>query len=175
MTRRSIRDHALGALILGFFASAWFGWGQAEPPSGWPVFLTLGSIASILVAIPGAIIGWQHRRGPSTLDAGDGQARYGIIFGAEIVIILVGNILLGLAGGSAWIPVWTCFVVGIHLFPLTPLFRERLYGIAGALLVIVAAAALVTGERTAIAPSAITGAGAHLSASLCHDRHRSWL
>jgi hypothetical protein len=31
---QSRRDAGITALVLGFFASAWFGWGQAEAPAG---------------------------------------------------------------------------------------------------------------------------------------------
>lgn len=167
MKQRNIRDHALGALILGFFACAWFGWGQAEPPRDWTIALAIGSTLSILIAIPGGILGWKHWRGSSTLDdTSGGYIRYNLIFGAEIVIILVGNLVLGLVGRSEWIPIWTCFIVGVHLFPLAPLFRERLYSIAGVLLVGIAALALVVGVRTSMAPSAITGAGAGIVLAL---------
>ncbi|HWV25293.1 MAG TPA: hypothetical protein VNZ58_13985 [Thermomicrobiales bacterium] len=159
MKQRGIRDHALGALILGFFTSAWFGWGQAEPPAGWSPWLTIGSIASILVAIPGGILSWKYRKGHTSLDAVR-QTRYSVIVVIEIVLIAVGNAVLGVSDRSEWIPVWTCFIVGVHLVPFVPVFREPLYGIVGVLLVGVSAAALVVGVRSSIDPSAITGAGA---------------
>jgi len=30
-----LRDAAMTALILGFFASSWFGWAQERPPAAW--------------------------------------------------------------------------------------------------------------------------------------------
>jgi hypothetical protein len=66
MAAHYIRDRAMSALILGFFAAAWFGWAQADPPNSWLSGLTVGTILSLIVAIAGAsrppAIGRAHPR-----------------------------------------------------------------------------------------------------------------
>jgi uncharacterized BrkB/YihY/UPF0761 family membrane protein len=44
VTAEFLRDAAATAAIFGFFASAWFGWAQDEPPPGWRKALVAGSI-----------------------------------------------------------------------------------------------------------------------------------
>jgi hypothetical protein len=38
------RDSAMTALILGFFASCWFGWAQERPPASWRGPLIAGAV-----------------------------------------------------------------------------------------------------------------------------------
>jgi hypothetical protein len=61
-----------------------------------------------------------------------------------------------------WVPVWICFGVGVHFFPLASALQDPTLRPLGALLIAVAAAALVTGLASAVAPSTITGVGAGL-------------
>jgi hypothetical protein len=55
MGQQSLRDSAMTALILEFFASSWFGWAQEHPPEGWRWPLAAGSVASLAVAAIGGI------------------------------------------------------------------------------------------------------------------------
>lgn len=55
---------------------------------------------------------------------------------------------------------WICLVVGVHFWPLSPVLRDRSFVGLGALLVTIAAAAVLASQRTNLAPSAVTGAGA---------------
>lgn len=80
------RDHAMTALILGFFASCWFGWAQERPPVGWQVPLISGAVLSLAVAAVGAASAWQHRSGDSALGVPGAMRRYGIIVGVEFVV-----------------------------------------------------------------------------------------
>ena len=70
--------------------------------------------------------------------------------------------MLGATGLSQWIPVWVCFGVGVHFFPLASTLQNPTLRPLGVLLIAVAAAALVTGLASAVAPSTVTGAGAGL-------------
>jgi len=58
--------------------------------------------------------------------------------------------------------VWICFGVGAHFFPLATTRQNPALRPLRALLIAVAAAALVTGLASAVAPSTVTGAGAGL-------------
>src|SRR5262249_41076119 len=59
-------------------------------------------------------------------------------------------------------PVWICFGVGAHFFPLATTLQNPTLRPLGALLIAVAAAALVTGLVSAVAPSTVTGVAAGL-------------
>jgi len=70
--------------------------------------------------------------------------------------------VLGVTGLYQWVPVWICFGVGAHFFPLATTLQNPTLRPLGALLIAVAAAALVTGLVSAVAPSTVTGVGAGL-------------
>jgi hypothetical protein len=74
---RSRRDLGVTALIEGFFASAWFGWGQAEP-SRLGAVLGVGSVPALLVAVAGAVA--------ASLVTGLGAGCLLLIFGAIVLV-----------------------------------------------------------------------------------------
>jgi hypothetical protein len=90
------------------------------------------------------------------------RRRYGIIVGLEFGLLGAGAAVLGATGLYQWIPVWVCFGVGAHFFPLAPTLQNPTLRPLGGLLIAVAAAALVAGLASAVAPSTVTGAGAGL-------------
>jgi hypothetical protein len=162
MEVRSRMDSGMTALVLGFFAMMWFGWGQADASSGLTGILTIGSGASFVIAVVGAFRVFHSRRTDGALRQPAAQRRYGLIVGIETVLIAVGAVVVGATAGADFIPVWICAVVGLHFFPLAALFGPALRGL-GVAVTGVAVAALVLGALTDIAPSSVTGAGAGLA------------
>lgn len=151
------RDVAMTALILGFFSSAWFGWAQEAPPSGWSTWLGIGSFTGLAVASIGGILAWRHWSDGSVLSEPGAMRRYGIIVGIECAACLVGALALGLTGQSRFIAVWIAFVVGVHFVPMAPVLANDFLIPLGAVLLLAAAAGLVAGLRGSFMPSAITG------------------
>jgi hypothetical protein len=92
------------------------------------------------------------------------RRRFRIIVGVEFSLAGIGAAALAAAGQATWTPAWVCLVVGVHFFPLSHALGNRSLARAGALLTGVAAAALVVGTTTRVAPSTVTGAGAGLCA-----------
>jgi hypothetical protein len=157
---RPRRDLGLTALIEGFFAFVWFGWGQANAGPGLRVGLAVAGVVAALVAVAGGI---QAFRGPpSTGVLHDRQARrrYGVTVGVEFGLAGVGAAVLAAAGQSDFIPVWVCAVVGVHFFALARLLEDPLLVPLGASVTAVALVALVAGLATGVAPSTVTGVGA---------------
>ena len=111
---RSRRDSGLTALILGFFAMAWFGWGQAKASGALTAALTAGSAASLVVAILGAIRAFRSPRTEGTLHDPAARHRYGILVGTEFALSGLGAGVLGATGHGTCVPVWVCAVVGLH-------------------------------------------------------------
>ncbi len=129
MTAQFLRDTAATALILGFFASSWFGWAQDQPPITWRKALAAGSIVSLLIAVAGGIYTWQHWQDGTVFDADTGRV-FGIIVGVEFALAAVGGGLLTMRGRTDIIPAWVALVVGVHLFPVArlvgfPLIKSR--------------------------------------------------
>lgn len=90
------------------------------------------------------------------------RRRYSVIVGLEFGLLGAGAAVLGVTGHYQWIPVWICFGVGVHFFPLASTLQNATLRPLGVLLVAVAAASLVVGLASAVAPSTVTGLGAGL-------------
>jgi hypothetical protein len=82
--------------------------------------------------------------------------------GIEFGLAGLGAGILGATGQGAYIPVWVCAVVGVHLLPLAPLLHGRRLVALGVLITIVAVVALVAGVTHTVSPSTVTGVGAGL-------------
>lgn len=103
------RDSAMTALILGFFASCWFGWAQERPPSVWKLPLIAAALLSVILAVIGGTYAWRHWSDGSALNAPGAMRQYSIIVGLEFVVAAVGAIALLVWGHPEfWLPgfVW---------------------------------------------------------------------
>jgi hypothetical protein len=156
------RSRGVTVAVDGFFAFVWFGWGQAAAPSWLVIPFAVGTAVGALLAAAGVVV---TRRSAGPLPAASDPAvrrRYGIIVGLEFGLLGAGAAILGVTGLYWWIPVWICFGVGVHFFPLATALANPSLRPLGVLLVAVAAAALAAGLAWAVAPSTVTGAGAGL-------------
>jgi hypothetical protein len=156
------RSRGVTVAVEGFFAFVWFGWGQADAPSWLVIPLAVGTVLGALLAVAGVVVA---KRSSGPLPAASDPAarrRYGIIVGLEFGLLGAGAAVLGIIGLYQWVPVWICFGVGAHFVPLATTLQNPSLRPLGALLIAVAAAALVTGLASAVAPSTVTGAGAGL-------------
>ena len=150
------------AIVDGFFAAMWFGWGQAEAPSWLVVPLLVGVGLGVLTLVLGVVMTARTTGWLDALTEPDLRRRYNVVVGTEFGLIVVGAILLGLVGLAAWVAVWVCLVVGLHFIPLATVLQNPSLRPLGALVVCVAVVALVVGLATTAAPSTITGVGAGL-------------
>jgi hypothetical protein len=170
-------DLAITAVVLSVAAMAWFGWGQAEPPSGWSPVLTAGSIVSIAVALLSGVTSWRRRSGEASMQDPAVRRAYWWIVGTEIAACLLGVAVLGVAGETRFLPAWILLVVGVHCLPLGRVFRIAELYPAGVVVSVMAVAAAITGAATSVAPSTVAGAGGGLvcliAALFCLRRSRS--
>lgn len=160
---RTARDKATTAGIFGWFAGAWFGWGQAAPPRSLEPWLIAGEVASAVVLVAGIVLLVLRRRTGSALRAPGARRRYGIILGVEFALCGVGAAVLGATGQAEYIPVWISAVVGAHFIPLAAPLRDPSLRPLAVVVLAVSAAALVTGLTTGVDAGAVTGAGAGLA------------
>lgn len=155
-----IRDAAMTALILGFFAASWFGWAQERPPAAWRAPLITGMVLSLAVSATGAVFAWRHWAADSALSEPGAMRQYGIILGVEFGVAAAGAAALALLRHSQYVAPWICLVVGAHFFPMAPVLNSPPLFVLGAALIAVAAAAVLVGRGWRLALSAATGAGA---------------
>jgi len=171
-------DLAITALVLSVAAMAWFGWGQAQPPSGWSPALTAGSIISIAVALLSGAVSWRRRRHEEASMHDPAVRRaYWRIVGTEVATCLLGVVVLGVAGQTGFLAAWILLVVGVHFLPLGRVFRITELYAAGIVVSVIAVAAAITGAATSVAPSTVAGAGGGLvcliAALFCLRRSRT--
>ena len=146
----------------GFFAFVWFGWGQAAPPSWLVIPLAVGAALGALLAVTGVVVATRSAGPLPAVSDPVVRRRYAIIVGLEFGLLGAGAAGLGATGQSQWIPVWICFGVGVHFFPLASALDNPTLRPLGLLLAAVAVAALVVGLASAVPPSTVTGLGAGL-------------
>lgn len=165
------RTRGIAAMIEGFFAIMWFGWGQATPPSWLSTPLAISSAAGAVVAIAGLVLTIRSKGQHTAMGDAAVRRRYNIIVGLEFGLLAAGAAVLGVTGLTLWITVWVCAGVGVHFVPLSNVFRHLLLVPVGLLITAVAVAALIVGLSTSVAPSTITGPGAGiclLAAGIIH-------
>jgi hypothetical protein len=157
---QSTRDRGFTALVEGFFANCWFGWGHAVASDAVALWLNIGGATAVVVALIGAVIGFRSPKATGAVSNRAAGIRYGIIVGVEFTIAGAGAGLLGAFGQTDYIPPWICAVVGIHFFALVSLLRDRMLIPLGILMCVVAGVATVAGLTDRAAPSTVTGLGA---------------
>jgi hypothetical protein len=156
------RSRGVTVAVDGFFAFVWFGWGQAAAPSWLVIPLAVGTALGVLLAVTGVVVTTRSAGPLPAVSDPVVRRRYAIIVGLEFGLLGAGAAGLGATGHSQWIPVWICFGVGLHFFPLASALHNPTLRPLGVLLTAVAAAALVAGLASAVAPSTVTGLGAGL-------------
>jgi len=154
------RDAGQTALFEGFFAAAWFGWGQAAPPSWMRAWLGAGFAAAVLISVAGGVTSVRHRTQTAAVSDAVSSRRYGVIVGIEFGLVALGALAFGVAGQSLFFPAWTCAVVGVHFFPLAPVLHDPWLPVLGILVTGIAVLAVTLHFTSGVAPSTVTGAGA---------------
>jgi hypothetical protein len=152
------RDAVATAAVFGFFASAWFGWAQDQPPPAWRRWLVAGSMLSLLTAVAGGVLTWRRWTDPTAFDA-DTSRIFGIVVGIEVALAGLGSAVLERRGRGDLVPAWVALVVGVHLIPLAWLLQYPLIGVAAALVILVAVLAVPLARSRSLAVSAVTGVG----------------
>lgn len=146
------RGVSSGLFLMAFFTLGWIG----NTFSGWP--LAVAWVAEV-VAIAAAV--WFVVRGVQLIRAlprmpepvlSDEDARrgknigrnFGLIFGAEFLLIFVAALVLGLTGLSDYnVPV-IALIVGVHFYPLGWVFRRRIDAYVATWVALVGLAGIVT-------------------------------
>jgi hypothetical protein len=166
MTPEHVRDAAGLAAVFGFFAMAWFGWAQEDPPKPWVRFLAAGSILGILVAAGGGLLLWRHWSDGTVFDDATGP-RFGVIVGIEFAAAAIGSGILAWRRRADLMAAWIAFVVGVHLFPVAVVLEIPAVHVVAALVTVAAVAAVPVAKAKGLKASAVVGplAGAILLAT----------
>lgn len=158
MLTEFVRDAAATAAILGFFASAWFGWAQEHPPKLWRPWLLTGSAVSLATMLVGGILTWRHWSDGTAFDESTSKT-FGVVVGLEFVLAGAGAALLRFRGRADVTPVWIALVVGLHLFPVAAIIDYPFIHVIGALVTVAALAAIPVARSRSLPISATNGLG----------------
>jgi hypothetical protein len=140
MSEQGVPDQILssgvssGLFLMAFFTLGWAG----NAFSGWPTAIAgivwvLALIAAVLFVVRAVQLIRARPRMPEPV-LSDEEARrgrsigrnFGLIFGAEIVLIVLATVILGLTGRSEYnVPV-IALIVGLHFYPLARVFGRRI-------------------------------------------------
>jgi hypothetical protein len=161
-----LRDGAMTTAVLGFFASAWFGWAQERPPAAWRPPLVAGSALGVALAITGGVLAWLHWGSGSVLNDDAAFRTYLIIVGIEFGVAALGSVALLLARRATYLAPWICLVVGVHFYPMAPVLENAGLYVLATVLTIVALLAVPVAVRRNLTVSAVSGAGAGTALAL---------
>jgi hypothetical protein len=134
----------------------WFDWAQQQPPRGWRRWLIVGAVAGLLTAIAGGIVAWQNWDTGTVFDAATGRS-FGIVVGIEVLLAGPGAWFLASRKRNELIPPWVAVVVGVHFFPLAPLFNDPMFYVLAVTVTIGALASVPLARSRSLAVSAVTG------------------
>jgi hypothetical protein len=133
------RSRGVIVAVDGFFAFVWFGWGQAAAPSWLVVPFAVGTALGALLAVTGVVVASRSTGPLPAMSDPAVRRRYAIIVGLEFGLLGAGAAVLAVTGQDKWVPVWICFGVGVHFFPLAWALQNPTLRPLGVLLVAVAA------------------------------------
>jgi hypothetical protein len=152
-----VRDAAMTAAVLGFFASAWFGWAQESPPQPWRKWLVVGSVLSLITAAIGGTVAWRDWETGTALDRVAAMT-FGMVVGLELLLSVIGALVLMRRHRGDLIAPWVALIVGLHLFPLAPLFDYPFLYVPATLVTVGAVVSVPLALKSGVATSAVTGA-----------------
>jgi len=130
--RIAIQSVATGLFMMAFFTMMWAGIASGSMSSNGLTVLILFSLIAALLVINGIKFFREAKRFPKSESEADKAEEkrtgkwFGIIFGAEGLLIFVGiNIVINLGHADLTIPV-IALVVGLHFYPLARVFRRTI-------------------------------------------------
>lgn len=173
-TRRVVdREALVGVVIAGVFGIGWAFWAASGLSGGAASVVRIAGLVIGAVIVAAALL----RRGaanpgvlaPSSV-AGSmfGSRGYLVWVAAELVALVVGNVVLGAAGHGEYVAAWTALVVGAHFIGFGRLFTPMFYLVGAAFIaaaVVGAAAGAAAGTRQAVEASTGLIAAASLFAA----------
>ena len=177
------RQALVGAAISGGFGALWAVWGASGVDgAGRLTLAVVGAVLGLTVAVPALVLAGRAR--PTTGDGGSmfTTRTYRVTVAAEVVALVVGNVLLGRAGMGAYVVAWTAFVVGVHFLAFGRAF-DRVFTVIGALMVGAAVLGVVVGVAGGgdgavvlvaglLSAAVLLGAGARTVAGALRARER---
>ncbi|GAA3720536.1 hypothetical protein GCM10022224_103290 [Nonomuraea antimicrobica] len=163
-----LRDQYFTTAWFGLMAFVWFGWAQESPPRRWRVWLGVGSVLGVGLAVAFGVLTAANWGEPSALEGK--YAWFGVLVAVEVIAAGAGCLVLARRGASSWMAWWVALVVAAHFLPLALLLNDIGVAVVG-VVQLVALGAVVRRLRGTPTPSSqlagpIMGATLLLSAAI---------
>ncbi|HEY8999733.1 MAG TPA: hypothetical protein VIM89_00175 [Mucilaginibacter sp.] len=130
--RIAIQSVGTGLIMMAFFTMMWTGIAYGSMTSNGLIVLILFSLIAAVLVINGIKFYREAKRFPKSESEADKAEEkrtgkwFGIIFGAEGLLIFVGiNIVINIGHADLTIPV-IALIVGLHFYPLARVFRRTI-------------------------------------------------
>jgi hypothetical protein len=155
-----------GLFLMAFFTLGWAGNTFAGwPPAAAGVVWGLALLGAVVFVLYGIRLIRARRRMPEPVLSAEGQQKgrtigrnFGLIFGAEFLVIFIATAILGLTGlGDYNVPV-IALIVGLHFYPLGWLFGRRIDAYIATWVVAVGVAGIVVLAATDVRPESVWSA-----------------
>lgn len=117
-----LRDQIFNVMWLALMSTIWFGWSQEDPPRRLRVWLIIGSVVGLLLALTFGFLVYRNWSAPSAL-----EGRYhlfGILVGVEFGAAGIGCGILAALRRQRWMAWWVALVVALHFLPLATLVQD---------------------------------------------------
>lgn len=141
----AIRGTASGVIFMALFGTLWAYTGVMGLQGWGTVFLLILAVAigGFLFIGAGSLIRASRKLTNQGMKSDARfskqlKVKFNLIFAAEGIAIFIAVAICNAIGHSELIPILIAIIVGIHFFPLAPLFQVKLYYITGALLCLLA-------------------------------------
>ncbi len=151
------RGPAIGMTFMTFFGAAWLSipLQNGAASISWLVLFAVGGVVLVVCCIVLFRLAAKTPPGPRGGSASDFKAMgkrigisFGIIFGAETVLIVaVANILPAVGLEPLTVPV-IAIIVGVHFLPLAGLFKAKVYYLTGIVSVLVGLGSISISSET---------------------------
>jgi len=172
--RIAIQSAATGLFMMAFFTMMWTGIAYGSITHNGLIVLILFSLIAATLVINGIRFFREAKRFPKTEGEADKAEEkrtgkwFGIIFGAEGLLIFVGiNIVINIGHADLTIPV-IALVVGLHFYPLARVFKRTIdYYLATwtTIVAIIGIGLILSKSYSAAAVDAFVGVGTAIATS----------
>ncbi len=127
------RGNLTGAMIEGFFGTAWAAWGASGFAGGVSDSIrVVGIVVGVVIVARSVRL---RRSAPARSRSIYGSRAFRFVVVLEVAGLVLGAVVLGAMGDSEYAPAWCAAVVGAHFLAFGRLFHPRFHWLGTALLV----------------------------------------
>jgi hypothetical protein len=162
VTHRGVdREALIGVAVAGGFGIGWAFWAASGLSGGAAAVVRIAGVVIGVIIVAAALFRRTAARPSESASSSASEPMfrsrgYRVSVAAELIALVVGNVVLGATGHSAYVAAWTALVVGVHFLGFGRLFAPVFYWLGAAFIAAAIAGAAVGaagGTRQAVEAS----------------------